>query len=64
MYSLDKETADDSHYEFRDAESIRAVLKDTSDRTFEECIRKYTLENGGEKTLSLIYPYIVAQFHY
>ena len=64
MYSLDKETANDSHYEFTDADSIRAKIDDGSDRTFEECIRKYTLENGGEKTLSLIYPYIVAQFHY
>ncbi|MBR4162517.1 MAG: ADP-ribosylglycohydrolase family protein [Solobacterium sp.] len=63
-YSLDKETADDSHYEFTDAESIRAKINDGSNRTFEECLRKYTLENSGEKTLSLIYPYIVAQFHY
>ena len=63
-YSLDKETADDSHYEFTDAESICAKINDDSDRTFEECLRKYTLENTGEKTLSLIYPYIVAQFHY
>ncbi len=65
-YSLDQETASDSHYEFKDAASIRKKISQPGDDelSFGELLRRYTLENGGWKTLDLIRPYITAQFHY
>lgn len=65
-FSLDKESADDSHYEFRDEQKIRNKLYHSGDekKYFHEILIRYVKEHGGEALLSLIMPYVIAQFHF
>ena len=65
-YSLDKELADDSHYEFSDEKQIRQRLFSPGDenRYFAEVLIRYIAQYSGEKLLSVIKPYITAQYHY
>ncbi|MGM9522184.1 MAG: ADP-ribosylglycohydrolase family protein [Oscillospiraceae bacterium] len=65
-YSLDREAASDSHYEFQAEQEIRKKLYVSGDenRYFHEIMIRYVKEHGGEALLSLIMPYVTAQFHY
>lgn len=65
-YSLDKETAEDSHYEFVEERKIRNSLYTVGDesRYFHEILIRYAEAHGGNGLLNLIRPYITAQFHY
>ena len=65
-YSLDKELAEDSHYEFSDEKNIRKRIYQPQDenRFFHEILIRYLNENGGEKLLRIIEPYITAQYHF
>lgn len=65
-YTLDKETAEDSHYEFTEEQKIRTALYQPGDEKlrFHEILIRYAKERGGNGLLNLIRPYITAQFHY
>ena len=65
-YSLDKELAADSHYEFTDEAAVRQQLYASGDenRYLAEVLMRYLHENSGDKLLRVIYPYITAQFHF
>ncbi len=65
-FSLDKESADDSHYEFRDEQKIRNKLYSSGDekKYLHEILIRYVKEHGAEALLSLIMPYVTAQFHF
>ena len=65
-FSLDEETASDSHYEFDDEAAIREMFymqgdeKRYLDEIFVRCIAEY----GGKKLTKLLTPYLTAQYHY
>ncbi|MGX8680291.1 MAG: hypothetical protein ACSW8B_02770 [bacterium] len=65
-YSLDRELAEDSHYEFFDERSIREKLYLPGDenRYFADILIRYVAKHSGEQLLNIIYPYITAQFHF
>lgn len=65
-YSLDRELAEDSHYEFSDEVSIRNSLYKPGDEKmyFAEVLIRYIAEYGGEKLLRVIRPYITAEYHF
>ena len=65
-YSLDKETANDSHYEFTNEQAIRKNIYAPGDekKYFHEILARYVQANGGEALLSQIMPYVTAQFHF
>ena len=65
-YSLDKEAANDSHYEFVEEQKIRKNLYFTGDENiyFHEVLIRYIQAHGGEALLSQIMPYVTAQFHF
>ena len=65
-YSLDRELAEDSHYEFSDEEGIRQKLYQPGDekRTFADILIRYVARTSGGDLLWAIYPFITAQFHY
>lgn len=65
-YSLDKETANDSHYEFIDESKIRKNLYIYGDENkyFHEILIRYIQEHGGDALLSQIMPYVTKQFHF
>lgn len=65
-YSLDKEAASDSHYEFQQEQEIRKKLYVSGDenRYFHEILIRYVKEHGGEALRSLIMPYVTAQYHF
>ena len=65
-YSLDQESANDSHYEFVEEQKIRDSLYVPGDENkyFHEILIRYINEHDGEELLNLIKPYITAQFHY
>lgn len=65
-YSLDEETASDSHYTFTDEEKIRSLLYEKGDenRYLDEILIRYLKSHSGAELLHLILPYVTAQFHY
>ncbi len=65
-YCLDDESASDSHYEFANAGAVRSKLARPGDeqKPLEELLIRHAAENGGSALLSVIYPYVTAQFHY
>lgn len=65
-YSLDKETANDSHYVFTNEQVIRKNIYAPGDENkyFHEILARYVQANGGEALLSQIMPYVTAQFHF
>ena len=65
-YSLDKEAANDSHYEFVEEQKIRKSLHVTDDENkyFHEVLIRYVQAYGGEALLSQIMPYVTEQFHF
>ncbi|MGN0159023.1 MAG: hypothetical protein ACI39W_07795 [Brotaphodocola sp.] len=65
-YSLDREAASDSHYEFQAEQEIRKKLYVSGDENqyFHEILIRYVKEHGGETLRSLIMPYVTAQYHF
>lgn len=65
-YSLDKESANDSHYEFVEEQKIRKNLYISGDENkyFHEILIRYIQEHGGDSLLSQIMPYVTKQFHF
>lgn len=65
-YSLDQETASDSHYEFVEEQKIRNRLYIPRDENkyFHEILIRYINEHSGNALLNQIEPYVTAQFHY
>ena len=65
-FSLDNESASDSHYEFEEEDAIRAQLYRDGDESlyFGDILKRYASQAGGDSLLSLIRPYITAEFHY
>lgn len=65
-YSLDREAASDSHYEFQAEQEIRKKLYVSGDENqyFHEILIRYVKEHGGEALRSLIMPYVTAQYHF
>ena len=65
-YSLDKETANDSHHVFTNEQVIRKNIYAPGDENkyFHEILARYVQANGGEALLSQIMPYVTAQFHF
>lgn len=65
-YSLDKEAANDSHYEFAEEQKIRKILYAPGDENkyFHEILVRYVQVHGGESLLSQIMPYVTKQFHF
>lgn len=65
-FSLDKEAANDSHYEFIEEQKIRNSLYISGDENkyFHEVLIRYINEHGGEALKSQILPYVTGQFHF
>lgn len=65
-YSLDYEMASDSHYEFRDEKGLRKKIYSSGDekKYLAEVLIRYVQMNGGNALLSVLYPFITAQYHY
>lgn len=65
-FSLDKETAEDSHYEFRDEGGVRNSIYMSGDENkyLAEVLIRYVEQYGGSSLLNRIQPFITAQFHY
>ncbi len=65
-FFLDKEAASDSHYEFTNEVAIRKTLKQPGDEELylHEILIRYANKHGAASLLSVIYPYVTAQFHY
>ncbi len=65
-YSLDKETANDSHYEFVEEQKIRKNLYTCGDENkyFHEILIRYVQAHGGEALLNQIMPYVTEQYHF
>lgn len=65
-YSLDKEAANDSHYEFVEEQKIRKSIYSVGDENkyFHEILIPYVYAFGGEALLNKIMPYVTEQFHF
>ena len=65
-YSLDKEAANDSHYEFVEEQKIRKSMYSVGDENkyFHEILIPYVQAFGGEALLNQIMPYVTEQFHF
>lgn len=65
-FSLDKEAANDSHYEFVEENKIRNSLYAFGDENkfFHDILIRYVKEHGGEELKSQIMPYVTEQFHF
>ncbi len=65
-FSLDYEAASDSHYEFVNEAAVRDAVYRPGDEKLllDEILSRYAREFGGDALLSLIYPYVTAEFHY
>ena len=65
-YSLDKETANDSHYEFVEEQAVRKKLNAVGeeDKFFHEILIRYVKSCGGNELLNQILPYVTKQFHF
>ena len=64
-FSLDKELASDSHYQFNAEGEIRKALYQKGDekKYLHEILIKFVKQQGGDKLLTVIYPYITGQYH-
>lgn len=65
-YSLDKELAADSHYEFKDEMAIRKAIYKPDDfrRDFAVILVDYVKTHSGDELLNMIAPFITARFHF
>lgn len=65
-YSLDREAASDSHYEFQAEQEIRKKLYVSGDENlyFHEILIRYVKAHGGQALQNLIMPYVTAQYHF
>lgn len=65
-YSLDKEAANDAHYEFVEEQNIRKSLYVSGDENkfFHEVLIRHVKEHSGEALRSQIMPYVTGQFHF
>lgn len=65
-FSLDKELASDSHYEFKDEAEIRKKLyqKGDEEKFLHEILISFVKNESGDKLLTLLRPYITAQYHF
>ena len=65
-FSLDKEAADDSHYEFSEEQKIRDSMYISGDENkyFHEVLMRFVKRHGGAALLNAIMPYVTNQFHY
>lgn len=65
-FSLDKEVASDSHYEFKAEAEIRKILyqKGDEDKFLHEILIAFLKNQSGEKLLAVLRPYITAQYHF
>ena len=65
-FSLDREAAEDSHYEFVEEQNIRKKLYAAGDENkyFHEILIRYVQAYGGASLRGQILPYVTAQFHY
>lgn len=65
-FSLDDESAFDSHYQFQEEQKIREMLYTPGDenRYFHEILIRFVEAHGGVALKNLIMPYVTAQFHY
>lgn len=65
-FSLDREAAEDSHYEFVEEQNIRKKLYAAGDENkyFHEILIRYVQAYGGAALRGQILPYVTAQFHY
>ena len=65
-YSLDKEAANDSHYEFADEQKIRKSLYVSGDENkyLHDILIRYVHAHGGEALLGRILPDVTEQFHF
>lgn len=65
-YSLDKEVAEDSHYEFVEERKVRSriYIRGDEDRYLHQTFVRFVKEHSGNALLWAIKPYITQQFHY
>lgn len=65
-YSLDRETADDSHYEFCDEYSIRKIvsLPEESQSDFADILIRHLNQYGEKSLFDIIYPFVTKQYHF
>lgn len=65
-YSLDKESANDSHYIFAEEQKIRKSLYAFGDerKYFHEILIRYVHDHGAHALLNLIMPHVTEQFHF
>ena len=65
-FSLDKELASDSHYEFKAEAEIRKELfqKGDEEKFLHEILIAFLKNQSGEKLLAVLRPYITAQYHF
>lgn len=65
-YSLDKESACDSHFEFADEQKIRNSLYVSGDESkyLHQIMRRCVKEYGGEMLRMRIMPYVTQQYHF
>ena len=65
IYSLDKESANDSHFQFVEEWEIRKKLGVSDDnKYFHEILMRCVQEYGGEFVLNQIMPYVTAKFSF
>lgn len=65
-FSLDVESASDSHYEFKSEKGLRKKLYMAGDENkyLDEILIRYVSQYGTLNLYELILPYVTAQFHY
>ncbi len=65
-YSLDRETASDSHYEFSDEAALRKAIYAVGDedKYLAEVLIGYIKRNGGSALLKALLPYVTSQYHF
>ena len=65
-YSLDRETANDSHYEFCDEYSIRKImaLPEETESDFADVLIRYGNQYGEKSMLDVILPFVTKQYHF
>lgn len=65
-FSLDKESACDSHFEFKDEQKIRNSLYVSGDESkyLHQIMRCCVKEHGGEMLRMRIMPYVTQQYHF
>ncbi|MCM1307545.1 MAG: hypothetical protein NC223_02990 [Butyrivibrio sp.] len=65
-FSLDEESASDSHYEFKDEAQIRKSLFKEGDeeKYLHEVFIAFVKKQGIKKLFETLQPYITARYHY